>query len=65
MRNGNSFEEAVSKLSPEDICQAAQRRYNGMPFSANNNAFAILLNSISTSCRQVGHSRKAAKDARR
>ena len=65
MRNGISFAEAVSKLLPEDICKVAQRRDNGMPFSTNNNTAARLLNSISTSCRPVGHSNKAEKYARR
>ena len=64
MRNGISFSEAVSKLSKEDICKAAQRRDNGVASSANNTA-SRFLNSISTSCRPVGHSNEAAKYARR
>ena len=35
MRNGISFAEAVSKLSKEDICKAAQRRNDGVASSTN------------------------------
>ena len=64
MRNGISFAEVISNLSKEDILKAAQRRDNGVAYSPNNMA-SRFLNSISTSCRPVGHSNEAAKYARR
>ena len=44
--------------------QNFQRRDNGV-FSSSNNVASRFLNSISTSCRPVGHSNEAAKYARR
>ena len=64
MVNGISFAEAVSKLTKDDICKAARRRDNGIVGDYNNVA-SRFLNSISTSCRPVGHSNEAAKYARR
>ena len=64
MRNGISFADVVSNLSKEDILKAAQRCDNGVAYSPNNMA-SRFLNSISTSCRPVGHSNEAAKYARR
>lgn len=64
MVDGNSFAEAVSKLTSDDICRAVRRRDNGMNDGYNTVA-SRFLNSVSTSCRPVGHSNEAAKYARR
>ena len=64
MKDGITFAEAVSKLTINDICKAVQRKDNGINDGYKSIA-SRFLNSVSTSCRPVGHSNEAAKYARR
>ena len=64
MKDGITFAEAVSKLTINDICKAVQRKDNGVNDGYKSIA-SRFLNSVSTSCRPVGHSNEAAKYARR
>ena len=64
MMDGTSFAEAVSQLTMNDICKAVKRRDNGV-YDGYNNVASRFLNSVSTSCKPVGHSNEAAKYARR
>ena len=64
MVDGTSFAEAVSKLTPDDICKAVRRRDNGI-YDGYSTVASRFLNSVSTSCRPVGPSNEAAKYARR
>ena len=59
-----SFAEAVSKLTTEDICRGVRRRDNRM-YTSYSNVINMFFNSVSTSCRPIGHSNEAAKYARR
>jgi hypothetical protein len=65
---GTSLAERVSNLTVSEVEKAAtdlmEKQANNEPATGNNSA-AAFLKSISTSCRVLGHTTEAAKDARR
>ena len=60
---GQTLAEQVSKLTADDITNAAKNV--NMKIPSNGNTAAHFLKAVSTSCKPIGHSTEAAADARK